>query len=143
MLVVWRLDRLGRSLKHLIETVNLLEEKGVGFQSLQESIDTTTSGGKLTFHIFGVPAEFERNLIRERTQADLAPLVPEKERAVAQNLWIKRSVNDYTVSMMRNSIQFGRFVNWLACQNLRFMHICGSARTWIPDVTEKIRLPLS
>jgi DNA invertase Pin-like site-specific DNA recombinase len=72
MLVVWRLDRLGRSLKHLIETVNLLEEKGIGFQSLQESIDTTTSGGKLIFHIFGALAEFERNLIRERTQAGLA-----------------------------------------------------------------------
>ena len=70
-LVVWRLDRLGRSLKHLIETVQLLEERGVGFQSLQEAIDTTTSGGKLIFHIFGALAEFERNLIRERTNAGL------------------------------------------------------------------------
>jgi DNA invertase Pin-like site-specific DNA recombinase len=72
VLVVWRLDRLGRSLKSLIETINWLEEKGVGFQSLQESIDTTTSGGKLIFHIFGALAEFERNLIRERTRAGLA-----------------------------------------------------------------------
>ena len=70
-LVVWRLDRLGRSLKHLIEMVNLLEEQGIGFQSLQESIDTTTSGGRLVFHIFGALAEFERNLIQERTQAGL------------------------------------------------------------------------
>lgn len=70
-LVVWRLDRLGRSLKHLIETVTLLEEKGVGFQSLQEAMDTTTSGGRLVFHIFGALAEFERQLIRERTQAGL------------------------------------------------------------------------
>lgn len=70
-LVVWRLDRLGRSLKHLIETVTLLEEKGVGFQSLQEAMDTTTSGGRLIFHIFGALAEFERQLIRERTQAGL------------------------------------------------------------------------
>jgi DNA invertase Pin-like site-specific DNA recombinase len=70
-LVVWRLDRLGRSLKHLIEIVTNLEEKGIGFQSLQESIDTTTSGGRLVFHIFGALAEFERNLIRERTQAGL------------------------------------------------------------------------
>ena len=72
ILVVWRLDRLGRSLKHLIETVTLLEERGIGFQSLQESIDTTTSGGRLIFHIFGALAEFERNLIQERTQAGLA-----------------------------------------------------------------------
>lgn len=70
-LVVWRLDRLGRSLKHLIETVALLEDRGVGFRSLQESIDTTTSGGRLIFQIFGALAEFERNLIRERTQAGL------------------------------------------------------------------------
>lgn len=71
-LVVWRLDRLGRSLKHLIETVKTLEEQGVGFQSLQETIDTTTSGGRLIFHIFGALAEFERNLIQERTRAGLA-----------------------------------------------------------------------
>lgn len=70
-LVVWKLDRLGRSLKHLIETVNQLHEKGVGFASLQENIDTTTSGGKLIFHVFGALAEFERELIRERTQAGL------------------------------------------------------------------------
>lgn len=70
-LVVWRLDRLGRSLKHLMETVTLLEERGVGFRSLTESIDTTTPGGKLIFHIFGALAEFERDLIRERTLAGL------------------------------------------------------------------------
>ena len=70
-IVVWRLDRLGRSLKHLIETVGQLEEQGIGFRSLQESIDTTTSGGRLIFHIFGALAEFERNLIRERTIAGL------------------------------------------------------------------------
>lgn len=71
-LVVWKLDRLGRSLKHLIETINLLHGKKVGFVSLQESIDTTTSGGKLIFHVFGALAEFERELIRERTNAGLA-----------------------------------------------------------------------
>ena len=71
-LVVWRLDRLGRSLKDLIERVGYLEEEGVGFKSIQESIDTTTAGGKLVFHIFGALAEFERNLIRERTKAGLA-----------------------------------------------------------------------
>jgi DNA invertase Pin-like site-specific DNA recombinase len=71
-LVVWRLDRLGRSLPHLIETVRQLQQRGVGFRSLQEQIDTTTSGGKLVFHVFGALAEFERDLIRERTHAGLA-----------------------------------------------------------------------
>src|ERR687895_742963 len=70
--VVWRLDRLGRSLPHLIATMTDLEERGIGFKSLTENIDTTTSGGKLILHIFGALAEFERNLIRERTQAGLA-----------------------------------------------------------------------
>jgi DNA invertase Pin-like site-specific DNA recombinase len=70
-LVVWRLDRLGRSLKHLIETISQLNTRKIGFKSLTENIDTTTSGGKLIFHIFGALAEFERNLIRERTNAGL------------------------------------------------------------------------
>jgi DNA invertase Pin-like site-specific DNA recombinase len=70
-LVVWRLDRLGRSLKHLIETITELNNRKIGFKSIQENIDTTTSGGKLVFHIFGALAEFERDIIRERTQAGL------------------------------------------------------------------------
>jgi len=70
--VVWRLDRLGRSLTNLIELMTALEEKEIGFKSLSEQIDTTTSGGKLVFHIFGALAEFERELIRERTRAGLA-----------------------------------------------------------------------
>jgi DNA invertase Pin-like site-specific DNA recombinase len=69
--VVWRLDRLGRSLKHLIETITELNNRKIGFKSIQENIDTTTSGGKLVFHIFGALAEFERDIIRERTQAGL------------------------------------------------------------------------
>jgi DNA invertase Pin-like site-specific DNA recombinase len=71
VLVVWRLDRLGRSLRHLIELMGELETEGIGFQSVTEAIDTTSPGGKLVFHIFGALAEFERNLIRERTQAGL------------------------------------------------------------------------
>jgi len=71
-LCTWRLDRLGRSLPHLIDTVRGLEDRGVGFRSLQESIDTTTPGGRLVFHIFGSLAEFERDLIQERTKAGLS-----------------------------------------------------------------------
>ncbi|NEJ64888.1 recombinase family protein [Rhizobium ruizarguesonis] len=70
-LTVWRLDRLGRSMKHLIEVVTELEGKGVGFRSLTENIDTTTPGGRLVFHLFGALAQFERDLIRERTRAGL------------------------------------------------------------------------
>ncbi len=71
-LVVWRLDRLGRSLPHLIETVTALQDRGVGFRSVTEAIDTTTAGGRLVFHLFGALAEFERQLIRDRTLAGLA-----------------------------------------------------------------------
>lgn len=70
-LVVWKLDRLARSLPQLIETVAQLEAKGIGLRSLTEAIDTTTAGGKLIFHIFGALAEFERSVIRERTRAGL------------------------------------------------------------------------
>ncbi|BCL77567.1 resolvase [Ktedonobacteria bacterium brp13] len=70
--VVWKLDRLGRSLKDLIETLGLLQERGVDFISLTENIDTTTPGGKLIFHLMGALAEFERDLIRERTKVGLA-----------------------------------------------------------------------
>src|SRR3954470_7536653 len=70
-LVVWKLDRLGRSLKDLIERIRELDARKIGFKSLTEQIDTTTSGGKLIFHIFGALAEFERDIIRERTSAGL------------------------------------------------------------------------
>jgi len=70
-LVVWRLDRLGRSLTHLIETVTTLKQQGVAFKSITENIDTSTATGQLVFHIFGALAEFERNLITERTMAGL------------------------------------------------------------------------
>ena len=70
-LIVWKLDRLGRSMKHLIDIVTDLDSRGVGFRSLTENIDTTTSGGRLVFHLFGALAQFERDLIRERTRAGL------------------------------------------------------------------------
>jgi len=92
-LIVWRLDRLARSMKQLIETVEDLEGREVGFRSLTESIDTTTPGGKLVFHIFGALAEFERSIIQDRTRAGLAaarargrtggrpPVLDEKDKA--------------------------------------------------------------
>jgi len=72
ILTVWRLDRLGRSLSDLVRIVTELEQRGIGFESLTERIDTTSATGKLTFHLFAALAEFERNLIRERTRAGLA-----------------------------------------------------------------------
>jgi DNA invertase Pin-like site-specific DNA recombinase len=70
-LVVWKLDRLGRSLKDLVAIISSLEDRGIGFHSLKENIDTTNAGGRLIFHIFGALAEFEHSLIRERTKAGL------------------------------------------------------------------------
>lgn len=71
VLVVWKLDRLGRSLKHLVDTIIELQAKGIGFRSLTQNLDTTTAGGMLIFHVFASVAEFERQLIIERTQAGL------------------------------------------------------------------------
>lgn len=71
VLIVWKLDRLGRSLPHLIETVTSLATHGVGFRSITEAIDTTTPGGRLVFHLFGALGQFERDLIQERTRAGL------------------------------------------------------------------------
>ena len=96
-LIVWRLDRLGRSLKDLIALAERLEQRKVGLKSLKEALDTTSSGGRLIFHMFGALAEFERDLIRERTQAGLTAarargrlggrpklLTPEKRRLAVQ-----------------------------------------------------------
>jgi DNA invertase Pin-like site-specific DNA recombinase len=101
ILVVWRLDRLGRSLKDLIERLTELHQRNIGFKSVTESIDTTTSGGKLIFHIFGALAEFERDIIRERTNAGLtaarargkkggrpkSPLSEEKKLQMARRMY--------------------------------------------------------
>ena len=72
VVVVWRLDRLGRSLSHLVEVLKVIESKGAGFVSLNEAIDTTSASGRLVFHMMAALAEFERSLIVERTQAGLA-----------------------------------------------------------------------
>jgi DNA invertase Pin-like site-specific DNA recombinase len=96
-LVVWRLDRLGRSLRHLIDTVTTLQERGIGFQSLTESINTTTSGGKLVFHVFGALAEFEREIIRERTQAGLTAA-----RARGRNGGRPQKLTNKQIQMLQN-----------------------------------------
>jgi DNA invertase Pin-like site-specific DNA recombinase len=96
-LVVWRLDRLGRSLKHLIDTITELQEKNIGFRSLQENIDTTTSGGKLVFHIFGALAEFEREISRDRTRAGLA-----SARARGRNGGRKRVMDNTKVEIAKS-----------------------------------------
>ncbi|HEY5185528.1 MAG TPA: recombinase family protein [Actinomycetes bacterium] len=85
--VVWRLDRLGRSLRHLVELVGELEQQGVGLRSLTEQIDTTTPNGKLIFHFFAALAEFERDLIRERTQAGLAAARARGRRGGRPSVW--------------------------------------------------------
>lgn len=91
---VWKLDRLGRSMKHLVETVTSLGEKHVGFKSLKESIDTTTATGKLIFHIFAALAEFERGMLQERTNAGLRAsrdrgIVGGRKRGIAPEILAK------------------------------------------------------
>lgn len=116
-LVVWRLDRLGRSLRHLVDTVTTLADRGVGFRSLHESIDTTTPGGRLVFHVFAALAEFERDLIRERTHAGLAAarargrrggrpsvMTPDK-LAVARGMYASR---EHTVAAITATIGVSR-----------------------------------
>lgn len=102
VLVVWKLDRLARSLKQLIDTVEDLEHCGIGFVSLTESIDTTTPGGRLIFHVFGALAEFERELIRERTNAGLKSA---KERGV--KLGRRKSLDADAVSVAKALLKSG------------------------------------
>jgi DNA invertase Pin-like site-specific DNA recombinase len=124
-LVVWRLDRLGRSLPHLITTLTTLEERGIGFKSLTENIDTATSGGKLIFHIFGALAEFERNLIRERTTAGLVAArargrtggrpkaLTGKQLAIAQSLYDdpKNSIAEICRILKMSKVTLYRSIN--------------------------------
>ncbi len=85
--VVWRLDRLGRSLRHLIDIFGDLEQRGVTVRSLTENLDTSTPGGRLVFHVFGALAEFERDLIRERTMAGLAAARARGRRGGRPTVW--------------------------------------------------------
>src|SRR3954454_4848902 len=123
-LVVWRLDRLGRSLRHLIDTITDLQERGIGFKSLTESIDTTTSGGRLVFNIFGSLAEFEREIIRERTNAGLTAArsrgklggrpkaLSESKAEMARQLYADRthSINEICQTLGVSRTTFYRYV---------------------------------
>lgn len=123
-LVVWRLDRLGRSLKHLIEIITALNEKSIGFKSITENIDTTTSGGKLIFHIFGSLAEFERDIIKERTKAGLdsarargrlggrPKALDEKKAAMARALYADKhnTIKDILSTLKISRATFYRYV---------------------------------
>lgn len=97
ILVVWKLDRYGRSIAHLIQAVRELQDRGVGFRSLHESIDTSSPAGKLVFHIFSALAEFERDLIRERTNAGLTAA-----RARGRKGGRPRVLDDKQVAMVRS-----------------------------------------
>jgi DNA invertase Pin-like site-specific DNA recombinase len=124
-LVVWKLDRLGRSLPHLVELISELKERGVGFKSLQENLDTTSGTGKLIFHLFASLAEFERDLIRERTLAGLAaarargrkggrPRVLEpKQVALVRAMYQDKnnSVKDICATLKVGKSTFYRYIN--------------------------------
>lgn len=107
VLTVWRLDRLGRSLPHLIATIAGLQEKGAGFHSLTEAIDTETAGGELVFHMMGALAQFERRLIAERTRSGL---VAAKRRGV--KLGRKHALTPTQIKSARMLVEQGQPV-WL------------------------------
>ena len=109
ILVVWKLDRLGRSLQDLIYIVKDLKDRGVGFKSLTEGIDTTNSGGMLIFHIFGSLAQFERELIRERTLAGL-----ESAKRQGRKGGRPRSLNEEQRETMKDLIKKGKGVSYIA-----------------------------
>jgi DNA invertase Pin-like site-specific DNA recombinase len=109
VLVVWKLDRLGRSLGHLVELMSSLKKRGVGFASVSESIDTTTPGGKLFFHMMGAMAEFERDLIVERTKAGM-----DAARERGQHLGRPMKLNRDQVAHARELIDQGKSRNEVA-----------------------------
>jgi DNA invertase Pin-like site-specific DNA recombinase len=108
-LVVWHLDRLARSMRQLIQTVEDLEARGIALKSLTESIDTTTPGGMLTFHIFGAMVQFERSLIRERTKAGLVAA-----RALGRVGGRPRKLEGERLEMARNLLAVDKSISAVA-----------------------------
>lgn len=135
-LVVWRLDRLGRTLPQLIQTVEELKTRSISFKSLTENIDTTTSAGQLIFHLFGALAEFERNLIRERTQAGLVAarargrvggrrrLLDAKQVAQARTLYADNSIS---VEDICRTLKVSRTTLWRYLKDVPDAAVTGSA----------------
>lgn len=103
VLVTWKLDRLGRSLAHLIAITTRLEAEGIGFRSISEAIDTTTASGRLLFHVMGALAEFERALISERTRAGMAAA-----KARGQHLGRERKMTDEDALWAKGALAAGR-----------------------------------
>lgn len=103
ILVTWKLDRLGRSLAHLIEITSRLQAEGIGFRSVSEAIDTTTASGRLLFHVMGALAEFERALISERTRAGMAAA-----KARGRHLGRERKISEADAQWARQVIASGR-----------------------------------
>jgi DNA invertase Pin-like site-specific DNA recombinase len=115
-LVVWRLDRIGRSVKHLVDMINELEEKNIDFISLKENIDTTTPTGKLMFHICSAFAQFERDIISERTKAGLRsarargrlggrPSISKKKVDIALKMYYSK---DYSIKEILDTVGFSK-----------------------------------
>jgi len=114
VLVTWKLDRLGRSLAHLISITARLEAEGIGFRSLSEAIDTTTASGRLLFHVMGAMAEFERSLISERTRAGMAAA-----KARGQHLGRERKVTDKDALWAKDALEAGRLSREEVARTLR------------------------
>lgn len=124
--VVWRLDRLGRSLKNLISYVSNLESNGIGFHSISESINTEIPSGKFMLHVFGAPSEFERNLIKERTRAGFEAALVRGHQRRKTLLSKKKLVKTFTPIKVT---QLEKFVRWLVLERLHQISILKTLRT--------------
>lgn len=120
VLVVWRLDRLGRSLPHLIQVVTELGDRGVDFKSLKETIDTSSPAGKLVFHMMGAMAEFERDLIRERTNAGLAAARARGRKGGRPSVLTPEQVKMGKTLAVNRDIPIGEICKQLGCSRATY-----------------------